>query len=356
MPASFQPKFLISLALLLSLILAPLAWSADKAQPPKYPVPKHLSDHAQAILNRPIDLQRTTVVPKGRDQWLAAVEQSSAQYRPMLEAALAQAVRIEKTTMAGVTVRIITPDDLPKEREDKILLNLHGGAYVYFGGDLSVLEGVRYAVDGQYRVIAVDYRMPPDHPFPAAIDDAVAVYRELLKSYKPEHIAMFGGSAGGGLTASTVLHARDLGLPLPAAAVMNTPWSDLSKTGDSYYSNEGVDPILPSYDGVLAASAKLYAGEYDLKHPLISPVYADYRKGFPPSLLISGTRDLLLSATVRLHLKLRESGIAADLLVFDALWHGFTADPRMPEAQMAMAEVMKFLDTVFSTKRPSERQ
>ena len=115
-------------------------------------------------------------------------------------------------------------------------------------------EGLGLALAG-YRVVSVDYRMPPKHPFPAAVDDGVAVYRALLSDYAAERVAIFGTSAGGGLTASVIVSARDQGLPLPAAALMHTPWSDLSKTGDTYYTREWVDPILSSYDGGLAQGA-----------------------------------------------------------------------------------------------------
>ena len=108
--------------------------------------------------------------------------------------------------------------------------------------------------------------MPPEHPFPAAVDDAVAVYKALLKSYQAQNIGIFGGSAGGGLAAATVIAARDSGLPLPGAVALNTPWSDLSKTGDTYFTNEWVDTQLPTYEGPLGAAARLYAGKYDLKH------------------------------------------------------------------------------------------
>ncbi|MFK8020343.1 MAG: alpha/beta hydrolase [Pseudomonadales bacterium] len=328
-----------------------MSWASDAGdpQPPKYPVPSHVSNSAKAMLNRPIDLHRASQVPVTKQQWLTSIERVSGNYQHMLAVARSAPVSIEKTKMAGVTVRIITPTNLPISNKNKVLMNLHGGAYIHFGGDLSVLEGIAYAAAGQYRVVAVDYRMPPNDPFPAAVDDAVAVYNELLKTYLAKNIIIFGGSAGGGLTAACILKARDQGLRMPAAAIMNTPWSDLSKTGDSYYTNAGVDPILPTYDGVLGASAELYAGDYDLKHPLVSPVYADYSKGFPPSLLITGTRDLLLSSTVRLHLKLKEANIPAELLVFDAMWHGFSADPRLPEAQLANREVFKFIDRVFSS-------
>jgi acetyl esterase/lipase len=182
--------------------------------------------------------------------------------------------------------------------------------------------------------------MPPEHPFPAAVDDGVAVYRELLESYGAEDIAIFGTSAGGGLAAAVTLAARDAGLPLPAAVIMHTPWTDLSKTGDSYFTNDRVDPIIPTYDGQLAAAAKLYAGDAGLKHPLVSPVYADYGPGFPPALLSTGTRDLLLSATVRLHRELRRAGVPAELHVFDAMWHGLS---NMPEGQELQTEVLAFL-------------
>ena len=218
-------------------------------------------------------------------------------------------------------------------------MNLHGGGYTMGGGDVSVMEGLGLAAAG-YRVVSVDYRMPPEHPFPAAVEDGVAVYRELLDSYSPKRIAIFGTSAGGGLTASVIVSARDQGLPLPAAALMHTPWSDLSKTGDTYYTNEGVDPILSVYEGGLGQGAVLYAGEAGLKHPLVSPVYADFGPGFPPSLLSSGTRDLLLSCTVRLHRALRESGVEADLHVFEAMWHGAS---NVPDMQDLRREVREFL-------------
>ncbi|MBK7951798.1 MAG: alpha/beta hydrolase fold domain-containing protein [Deltaproteobacteria bacterium] len=127
----------------------------------------------------------------------------------------------------------------------------------------------------------------------------MSVYRDLLDTYGPGQIALFGSSAGGGLTAAVIVAARDAGLPLPAAAVMHTlPVRPLSKIGDSYYTNEGVDPMLTTYDGGLEAGARAYAGGAGLSHPLVSPIYADLSKGFPPSFLSTGTRDLLLSCTV----------------------------------------------------------
>lgn len=324
---------------------------ADDLQAPKFPVPSHISQPAQAVLNRPINVRAGEKIPSSKAEWRQTLQASTRQFQPILDTLVDAPVSIQKSELASVTVRYITPINLAADHQEYILMNVHGGAYVHFGGDLSVLEGIGVATASGYKVVSVDYRMPPDHPFPAAVDDSVAVYEALLKDYAPENIVIFGASAGGGLTAATIVQARDKGLPLPAAAIMNTPWSDLSKTGDTYYTLAGVDPILPYYDGFLAAAAELYAGEYGLMHPLVSPVYADFKPGFPPSLLISGTRDLLLSCTVRLHLALRDAGVSADLLVFEAMWHGFGVDTRMSESQQASREISQFLQRHLGRSR-----
>ncbi|MFK7731041.1 MAG: alpha/beta hydrolase [Pseudomonadales bacterium] len=330
--------------------------AAEQPVPAKYSVPRHVSAEAQAILSRPVLMEGRLVRPSSSEQWQQLKRQQSLRVQPQIELLKSAPINIKRTEMGGVTVRILTPEQIPAAKQDKVLIGLHGGAYVFFGGEASVLEAANIALAGQYKVIAVDYRMPPEHPFPHAVNDAVAVYKAVLETTAAENIAVFGTSAGGSLTASMIVSARDQGLPLPAAAYMNTPWSDLSKTGDSYVTNEAVDPVLPVYGGALAAAAEVYADVAGLKHPLVSPVYADYSQGFPPSLLITGTRDLLLSSTVRLHRVLREAGVNADLHVFDAMWHAFTANIDMPEAQRAQRLVIDFLDTQLlasSATRPA---
>lgn len=308
---------------------------------PRFPVPGHISPEAQAVLSQPVDMTPAKAAPTSVAEWHAWRQATEAMFRPAIEQAIAgTGVRIMKATRAGVAVRELTPPPPREPHPDRVLMNLHGGGYTILGGDLSVIEGLSLSMAG-YRVVSVDYRMPPDHPFPAAVDDGVSVYRDLLDTYDPSQIALFGSSAGGGLTAAVIVAARDAGLPLPAAAVMHTPWCDLSKTGDSYYTNEGVDPMLTTYDGGLEAGARAYAGEAGLRHPLVSPIYADLSKGFPPSFLSTGTRDLLLSCTVRLHRALRAVGVQAELHVFEAMWHGFSA---MPEGRELEREVGAFLE------------
>src|SRR5262249_31056190 len=156
--------------------------------------------------------------------------------------------------------------------------------------------------------VSVDYRMPPDFPFPAALDDAVAVYRQLLKTTKPENVGIFGTSAGGSLTLTTLLRAKMENLPMPGAIAPGTPTVDLSRTGETLFTNALGDNVLGPQDGYMRAPALLYANGRDLKDPLLSPIYGDVH-GFPPAILTSGTRDLYLSNTVRMHRKLRAAGI-----------------------------------------------
>lgn len=187
------------------------------------------------------------------------------------------------------------------------------------GGDVCrVLAGLM-AERIHMTVWSVDYRMPPDHPFPAALDDCVAVYAQLLTIRSAEQIVVGGGSAGGNLAAALVLRARDEGLPLPAATVLVSPEVDLTESGDTFQTNLGVDTTLARS---LMPANLLYAGGHDLADPHLSPLFGDVAKGFPPTFLASGTRDLFLSNTVRMHRNLRATGVPSELHLIEAAPHG----------------------------------
>ncbi len=157
-------------------------------------------------------------------------------------------------------------------------------------------------------------------------------------------MAIFGTSSGGGLAAAVILRLRDLNILLPAAAGLGTPWVDITRTGDTLYTNEQIDDVLVLYGGLIDAAAKLYAGPADMKDPLLSPIYGDFSKGFPPTILTSGTRDLLLSCTVRMHRKLRQAGIKAELQVFEGMSHAeYLLIPGLPEGEEAFQEISTFL-------------
>jgi epsilon-lactone hydrolase len=203
-----------------------------------------------------------------------------------------------------------------------------------------------------FKVISVDYRMPPDFPFPAALDDAVAVYRELLKATKAENVGILGSSAGGSLTLTTLMRAKSENLPMPGAIALGTPTVDLSKTGDTLFTNAMVDNTIGTQDGFLRATALLYANGRDLKDPLLSPIYGDVR-GFPPAILTSGTRDLYLSNTVRMHRKLRAAGVEAVLQVWEGQSHlQYMMDITAPETKEYHDEVARFLDKHLAKAKP----
>jgi acetyl esterase/lipase len=179
--------------------------------------------------------------------------------------------------------------------------------------------------------------MPPHHPYPAGLDDCVAAYRALLSERKPAEIMVSGGSAGGNLAAALILRIRDDGLPLPAGLILGTPEIDLTESGDSFTTNDGVDPGLTS----LMPVNLLYADGHDLTDPNLSPLFGDLA-GFPPSILTTGTRDLYLSNTVRMHRALRAAGVSAELHLTEAGPH--TGFPGSPEGQEIDKEVRAFVE------------
>ncbi|HEY1986512.1 MAG TPA: alpha/beta hydrolase fold domain-containing protein [Terracidiphilus sp.] len=231
--------------------------------------------------------------------------------------------------MAGVPVHIVTPDGMPEANRDKVLLNLHGGGFNSDSG--SYTESIPIASYSKIKVVAVLYRLAPEHPFPAAVDDSVAVYKELLKTYKPDHIVIYGTSAGAILTAEVAVKLKQLGLPQPAALGIFSGMGDFAHPGDSIamYALRGLaghlDPPEPGTHDLA------YAASTDAKDPVLSPINADLH-GLPPTLFITSGRDLLLSGTVNLHRAYLHAGVDARLVVFDALPHAFWYDPRLPEA------------------------
>jgi epsilon-lactone hydrolase len=277
-----------------------------------------------------------------REQWKTWIKEMDGPKAKEAESLKEQLhVTVKEKTMAGVHVYLVTPSGIPAENGKRLLVHVHGGAYVFFGGMAATEEAILIAHYSKTAVLSIDYRMPPDFPFPAGIDDSVAVWKEVIKSRPSRNVGLFGSSAGGGMTLAIALRLKELGLPMPGALMAGTPWSDLTRAGDTYFTNEFVDNVLGSNERMLELAAKLYAGTHDLKEPLISPVYGDL-SGFPPTVLLSGTRDLLLSNTVRVHQKLLESGVDADLLVFEGQSHGQYLEADTPECAIALREVAQF--------------
>ncbi len=319
------------------------------------PAPRSISPEAQASLVQwdfgGLDLPALDDI----EAWRALVAISDQAMLTMLEERAGGIVAdVQAREVGGVPVFDITPapispanvssgndssaNDSPGGGE-RVQLDIHGGALLMGGGDCCRAMGLMAAARAGVRTVCVDYRMPPDHPYPAALDDCLTVYRALLEDHRPQDIVVEGASAGGNLAAAMILRARDEGLPLPAAAVLLTPEVDLTESGDSFQTNLGVDTVLTQS---LATMSALYAGGHDLEHPYVSPLFGDFTKGFPPTFLQTGTRDLFLSNTVRMHRALRAAGVEAELHVFEAMPHGgFSGAPEDAEAS---AEARRFID------------
>jgi monoterpene epsilon-lactone hydrolase len=308
------------------------------------PVPDTVSPQIQKLIAAP---RRAgwDVLPKTGAEWKPVAEAGAAGTIRALPGLLERLkVKVEKTTIDGVRAYIVTPERVAAENANRVLIHMHGGCYVLNPGDAGLPEAVLMSGLGGFKVISVDYRMPPEAYFPAALDDGMTVYRNTLKNTPARNIAIFGTSAGGSLTLEMVLRAKQLGLPVPAAIAPGTPMSDVTKVGDTFYTNEMVDNVLVSRDGFCDAGAKVYAAGHDMKDPLISPVYGDM-SGFPPTILTSGTRDLLLSNTVRVHRKLRQAGIEAVLQVYEGQSHAhYLRDDTAPETREVFAEITGFFN------------
>jgi epsilon-lactone hydrolase len=300
------------------------------------PVPASLSPQSRYWLSEPMPdagppetlAQRRAGTDKwavtARDQWLGLYP-----------------AKLTEDKIADVPVRIVLPEDLPEANKDKILLNLHGGGFNSDSG--SYTESIPIAGMTKIKCVAVLYRLAPEFPFPAALDDSIAVYKELLKTYTPNHIVIYGTSAGAILTAEVAVKIKQLGLPMPAALGIFSGMGDFARSGDSQalYALRGFSGHLDPPDDSQAHDPE-YVGKLDPKDPVLSPIYADLH-GMPPTLFVTSGRDLLLSGTINLHRKFLTSGNDARLIVYDALPHAFWYSTKLPEALEANHLMADFL-------------
>lgn len=287
------------------------------------PVPKDLSPEAQAFISHRVPDEAAEPSLAERRKSLDAWE-----VRSRAEWSRICSVTIEDSTIGGVPVHVVTPESMPAENRDKVLINLHGGG---FNGDSgSYSESIPIASYTGMKVVAVLYRLAPEHPFPAGVDDAVTVYKELLKTHTPGHIVIYGTSAGATLTAEVAVKLKQLGLPMPAALGIFSTVSDFADMGDSYamYTLSGLAGHLEPPNG---PHDPTYVGAADPKDPVLSPIHADLH-GMPPALFVTSERDALLSSTANLQRAYLRAGVDARLVVFDALPHAFWYHPEMPEA------------------------
>jgi acetyl esterase/lipase len=266
-------------------------------------------------------------------------------FRQMLDAAPVELPEDVTTALAGATGRSTEWVWHRRSHPRRVVMYLHGGAYVLGSPKIRRSMAARISTECKVRVLTVGYRLAPEHPFPAAVEDALAGYRFLLtKGFKPENIVLAGDSAGSGLALAALLSIRDAeDLELPAGAVLLSPWTDLAMTG-AYWNT---DKAVLLNEEWCRKMAKAYAGKTDLKHPLVSPLYADL-KGLPPLLIQAGTNEAILDDSTRLAKRAHRAGIRVKLQVYKGMWHVFQGfGAKLPESRTALREMDKFLQSIF---------
>jgi acetyl esterase/lipase len=242
--------------------------------------------------------------------------------------------------IGGVPVLDIRPKGWTDD--GRVIVYIHGGAFTLFSARSMAGLGALVANAAGMRMLSIDYTNPPAAQWDTVQAQVDAVLKGIVAQGTPiDRVALFGDSAGGNLVIRAVLKLRDEGAGLPAAVLLFSPWADLSNSGDTAITLPEADPTL-SYGGLLANSARAYAGELDLKDPRVSPLYANFAKGFPPALIQDGTRTILLSDSVRTYRALKAAGQDAVIDLYEGMWHIFQGAPA-PEAAEALASAGAFL-------------
>jgi len=318
------------------------AAGAHGKKAPPMPIPPDISPAAQDYYRNvrprspvPLDVRNPKVMSFTRD-FLAKVFLANTE-----RLGIAHTLeRIESDDVEAWWVRI------DGQRDDKVLIYLHGGGMILGSAKTNLAAPLRIAQTSGYSVLSVEYRLAPENPFPAALDDALAAYVWLLDNgWRATDIGVFGDSAGGNLALAMPLLARDRELPIPAALVLLSPSVDRTRSGDTYVTMAAFDPVLG------APSAEVYAGDHALDHPLVSPLFADLA-GMPPMLIQVGTRERLLSDSVRLAQRARRAEVDVTLDVWDGMWHVWQDSPDIPEAERAADEIGAFFRAHLANDGP----
>lgn len=307
-------------------------------------LPDTLSPAAHAVLEQLYAAKQTKIVVPGPADvlaWKKFHEQMdrlrAGQGKKALEAA---GVTVTNQTVGDVPVLDVRPKGWVDD--GKLLIYIHGGAFTLLSANSTADNAALMANASGLRVISIDYTNPPALQWDGVQKQILSVIQALLAGgQKMDRIAIYGDSAGGNLVVRTVLNLRDRGLGMPKAVVLFSPWADLTNSGDTSITLKDVDPTL-SYKNMLASSARAYAGELDLKDPRVSPLYADFSKGFPPTLIQEGTRTIFLSTSVRLYQAMKNAGVNSAIDIYEGMWHVFQVAP-IPEAQQALSVAGKFV-------------
>ena len=252
-------------------------------------------------------------------------------------------VTVEAGRVGAVQINVVTPKAMPRAHRNRVLLHIHGGGFSLCDRECSYTEAIPLAALSETRVVSVDYSLAPEKQFPIAVDEVVQVYRSLLKDHAPARIGMFGSSAGAIIAAQVTAKLKKSGLPLPGALEFLSGSADLARNGDSFslFGTGGFRDLTREAAG--DGAFKRYLGETDPRDPVVSPMYSDLH-GFPPTLLMTSTRDLFLSATANFERALYGAGVHTELAVYDGLNHTFWLSADIPEAMDALRRQAAFFE------------
>lgn len=302
----------------------------------------YIFEHSTTFFASPVARMKTLPVTEQRkildDHYL----------KPLIKKALKRfPVNIEPLVIRQVYTELITPESgVPEDKENFVLINLHGGGFTMGARTNGQLESIPVAGLGKYRVISVDYRQGPENHFPAASEDVATVYKELLKTYRPEHIGIFGCSAGGLLAAQAVAWFQNENLPAPGAIGIFCASAGRLGEGDSAYTASALNgqPVPPPGSGISLSSLAYFDG-IDMHDRLVSPIeHVEVIAKFPPVLIITATRDFAMSSAINTHREFIKVGVDADLHVWDGLQHFFFGDVDLPESKEAFDVMVDFFD------------
>lgn len=308
-------------------------------------VPDTVSPAFQELLRNLPDpaLRPNFPAPDDQEGWKRFHQMREKDLEPKVQRALKEhEATVSQRKLGGVPVLDIKPKGWTETR--KVLVYLHGGAYTMGSSRSSLTKILPSAAVTGYRIISVDYTVAPRARWQQIIDEAIAVVQALIQEgHTLKDIAMFGDSAGGGMAPGVVLKMRDQKLGMPAAVVVWSPWSDITETGDTYVTLRNAEPTY-LYATILKPAADAYADPKDQKHPYVSPVYGDYTKGFPPTLIQGGTKEIFLSNFVRQYQALDAAGQTVKLDIYEGMPHGFQGQlPDAPESKLALKKMREFL-------------
>ncbi|WP_068109463.1 alpha/beta hydrolase [Tropicimonas marinistellae] len=282
--------------------------------------------------------------PDALEAWAELQRANDAAKEPRAdEIATALNVTYQQTEIGGLPVLDITP--MRPVHDDKVAVYVHGGSYVANSAKAIIAPAAVFAAGSGMRVLSIDYTLAPHSKWDETTDEVISVFAALAEAgIPPRNIVLFGDSAGGGLAAGSTLKMRDLGMELPAALVLWSPWADVTDSGDTYVTLAAADPSF-TYDSVLRPAALAYANPKDHRNPYVSPVYGDFSKGFPPTLIQGGTREIMLSDMVRLYQALDSNDQVAKLDIYEGMPHNFIpAVPGSDESQAAMKKVSAWVE------------